>query len=758
MAHNLDVDLTEFVRFNIKCIQFFGYFSPDFRNNSQRKLLFRIYAALFVGFAFILSLLSQIANMVDAFGDIEKMTEASFLLFTNLVQCFKIYTFANHGKKVWNLVYSMNRSDFKPNNLAQYWIVVNEIKTSKIISKLFLLACTLTCVSWAISPLLDKRGSDELRLPLSGWYPFSTEKSPAFEFAYTYQIFTTWVGGLGDISMDTFMSGTIMVISTQLSLLKDGLENVARNIKHDKSSVNKNLIQCACHYRSIIQFAAEVTNLFTTCITAQFVVGVIIVCMSMFQMSLVSVLSFQFAAMLLYQICVLMEIYLWCFYGNEVMLKSDQLTQAAYMSEWLDGTEEFKQNLLFLMTRTQFPLKLYASGIKMDNDPIYKLDLRDLVKINVKSIEFFGYLSPDFHSFLAKILYFIYASTFVGFMFVLYTTSEVINMILVFGDIEKMTGASFLLLTHLVQISKLYVLIFHKSKVRRLINSINREEFQPKNQEQYNFLINDIRTSKTVTILFLLAGFATCALWAIFPFLDKTEKTVKLPLSGWFPFDTTKSPVFECAFVYQTVGALVNGLGNISIDTFLSGIIMVVSGQLKILNNSLQTMKPNCKANDTERRQKLIDIIIHHRSIIQFAQEMTWLFTTCIMSQFVVSVIIICITMFQMSLVSPLSLQFLSMALYQACMITEIFLWCYYGNEVILQSGKLTQSAYMSQWLSSSKKFKHDLMFFMTRSQNPLKLYAGGYFTLSLETFMAIVKSSWSYFAVLNRVHTTDNV
>nr|CAM84010.1 olfactory receptor 12 [Tribolium castaneum] len=374
MAHNLDVDLTEFVRFNIKCIQFFGYFSPDFRNNSQRKLLFRIYAALFVGFAFILSLLSQIANMVDAFGDIEKMTEASFLLFTNLVQCFKIYTFANHGKKVWNLVYSMNRSDFKPNNLAQYWIVVNEIKTSKIISKLFLLACTLTCVSWAISPLLDKRGSDELRLPLSGWYPFSTEKSPAFEFAYTYQIFTTWVGGLGDISMDTFMSGTIMVISTQLSLLKDGLENVARNIKHDKSSVNKNLIQCACHYRSIIQFAAEVTNLFTTCITAQFVVGVIIVCMSMFQMSLVSVLSFQFAAMLLYQICVLMEIYLWCFYGNEVMLKSDQLTQAAYMSEWLDGTEEFKQNLLFLMTRTQFPLKLYASGGKVTQSYLLNLE------------------------------------------------------------------------------------------------------------------------------------------------------------------------------------------------------------------------------------------------------------------------------------------------------------------------------------------------------------------------------------------------
>ncbi|XP_044258923.1 odorant receptor Or1-like [Tribolium madens] len=329
-----------------------------------------------------------------------------------------------------------------------------------------------------------------------------------------------------------------------------------------------------------------------------------------------------------------------------------------------------------------------------------------------------------------------------------------INMILVFGDIEKMSGASFLLLTHLVQISKLYVFIFHKSKVRRLIDSINREEFRPKNQEQYEYLVNDIRSSRLVTILFLFAGFATCALWAIFPFLNKKEKTVKLPLSGWFPFDTTKFPIFEFAFVYQTVGALVNGLGNISIDTFLSGIIMVVSGQLKILNNSLQTLKLDYKAKSRENRQKLIQNVIHHQGIIHFAQEMTGLFTTCIMSQFVVSVIIICITMFQMSLVSPLSLQFLSMALYQTCMITEIFLWCYYGNEIILQSNKLTQSVYMSQWLDFPKEFKKDLLFFMTRSQKPLKLYAGGYFTLSLETFMAIVKSSWSYFAVLNRVHT----
>lgn len=246
MKQKLDIDLTEFVQFNIKCIQFFGYFSPNFKTKSHRNFFYHVWSCLFVGFAFILCLLSQIANMIDSFGDIEKMTEASFLLFTNLVQCFKIYSFMNHGKRVWDLVYSMNRKEFKPKSEKQYQILINEIKTSKIISKLFLLACTLTCVSWAVSPIFDKRGEDTLRLPLSGWYPFSTKKSPGFEFAYAYQIFSTWIGGLGDISMDTFMSGTIMVISAQLSVLTNALENVS-------NGKNKNLIQNVRHYKSIIQ-------------------------------------------------------------------------------------------------------------------------------------------------------------------------------------------------------------------------------------------------------------------------------------------------------------------------------------------------------------------------------------------------------------------------------------------------------------------------------------------------------------------------
>jgi hypothetical protein len=52
---------------------------------------------LFWGYTYVLCLASQIADMVSVFGDIEQMTETSFLLLTNTNQALKIYVFRAAG-------------------------------------------------------------------------------------------------------------------------------------------------------------------------------------------------------------------------------------------------------------------------------------------------------------------------------------------------------------------------------------------------------------------------------------------------------------------------------------------------------------------------------------------------------------------------------------------------------------------------------------------------------------------------------------
>ncbi|XP_063911996.1 uncharacterized protein LOC135128848 [Zophobas morio] len=249
------VDLTDFVKLNIKFLHVFGCFFPDFHGPSLKKCAYWVYSVVVVVSLFGLCFASQITFFVISYGDFGKMMEVSFLLFTNVAQAFKLYCFLNYGSRIWNLLHKMNENIFQPRNDVQCDIVESDMRVSKIITKSYLLACTLTCMSWSISPLTEERGGGKMRLPLNGWYPFRTDKSPVFELIYVYQCLSTWLNGVVDISMNTFISGTIMFISAQLSILNDELVILGEKVEED--SVRRHfcdhLLRCINHYKSIIK-------------------------------------------------------------------------------------------------------------------------------------------------------------------------------------------------------------------------------------------------------------------------------------------------------------------------------------------------------------------------------------------------------------------------------------------------------------------------------------------------------------------------
>jgi hypothetical protein len=254
----MSLDLKEFVSFNVSCLYIFGYLSPEFKKSSRKKTYYGIYFVLFWGFTYVLCLASQIADMVAVFGDIEQMTETSFLLLTNTNQALKIYVFMFNGPRVRRLIKSLEREEFQPKTRVQYETIVEEIKMSKMITKVFLFMCLVTCCLWGIFPFLDRRPGESIRLPLSGWYPFDTNRSPIFELVYVYQIFATWINGMGNITMDTFLSGCIMIISSQLAVLNEAfriikLEEQDCGEIQQKRNSTKSLVRNIRHYKNIIQ-------------------------------------------------------------------------------------------------------------------------------------------------------------------------------------------------------------------------------------------------------------------------------------------------------------------------------------------------------------------------------------------------------------------------------------------------------------------------------------------------------------------------
>lgn len=146
--------------------------------------------------------------------------------------------------------------------------------------------------------------------------------------------------------------------------------------------------------------------------------------------------------------------------------------------------------------------------------------------------------------------------------------SEFINFILNAGNRKELSSNLFLFLTHFVQVQKFYHIYRYQDILKNLIAQTERKEFVPNTLKQQYILKEYIKKSKITTTVFMIACFATCSLWGVYPF---TDETLTLPLAGWFPWETKESPNFELTYIYQITAATLNGLTNISIDTLISG-------------------------------------------------------------------------------------------------------------------------------------------------------------------------------------------
>lgn len=85
-------------------------------------------------------------------------------------------------------------------------------------------------------------------------------------------------------------------------------------------------------------------------------------------------------------------------------------------------------------------------------------------------------------------------------------------------------------------------------------------------------------------------------------------------------------------------------------------------------------------------------------------------------------------------------------------MTLQILLPCYFGNEMMVASEKLSTSLFHSDWINKSDAFKKAMKIFMENAKRPLKLSSFGVFDLTLDNFLKVINSTYSLYAVMKNV------
>uniref|UniRef100_A0A2A4J3V9 Odorant receptor n=1 Tax=Heliothis virescens TaxID=7102 RepID=A0A2A4J3V9_HELVI len=176
-----------------------------------------------------------------------------------------------------------------------------------------------------------------------------------------------------------------------------------------------------------------------------------------------------------------------------------------------------------------------------------------------------------------------------------------------------------------------------------------------------------------------------------------------------------------------------------------------ISTQLNRRNDLYSTSYKDKQQEGLAIQERLKKCVQHYYQILRFAKEVESIFGEAMVVQFFVMAWVICMTMYKIVGLSVYSAEFVSMAVYLGCMLAQLFIYCYFGTQLKVESELVNQSIYCCDWLKLSPRFRRQLLVMMQCSGRPIAPRTAYVIPMSLDTYIAVLRSSYTLFTFLNR-------
>ncbi|KAI4497870.1 hypothetical protein M0802_006986 [Mischocyttarus mexicanus] len=318
---------------------------------------------------------------------------------------------------------------------------------------------------------------------------------------------------------------------------------------------------------------------------------------------------------------------------------------------------------------------------------------------------------------LSKYWYIIHSFFMLGFI----TIPQSTYLLMIWGDMELMTE---ILATANVPITmsciKLLFARYHLESLRPLLSSFIEDWKRPKSESERSFMLDNAKKARSISIwCTTLAHFMT-SIYIIPRTLmiarmqrDQFESQHMVVYPAYFPYDINETPAFCISCFGQIVAAYSATVSYIGVDTFVTMLVLHACAQITNLRHALKNL-PN---GVTEIANN-------------FTQELKWIIMDHDENEFPV-------------------VKLFFVVLFVVVTLVQLYLYCYVGDMLIVESSGIGTSVYESQWCNLLAKDARNILFVMHRSSIPLCLTAGKFGTFSMEMFSNILKTSIGYLSVL---------
>ncbi|XP_039302412.1 odorant receptor 46a isoform X3 [Solenopsis invicta] len=169
-----------------------------------------------------------------------------------------------------------------------------------------------------------------------------------------------------NVATETVILGFCLQICAQFDILICRLRKVIESDEKQENELNSatnktsRLSENIHYHLYIIRFAKMVNKVFSQIVFIQFFVSILVLCTSVYYLSSHKTVT-DFIKLGIYTSCMFVQIFMYCWAGNEIILKSIGLSEAVYKMEWILLTISERKDLLMIMMRSTKPIKFTSS-------------------------------------------------------------------------------------------------------------------------------------------------------------------------------------------------------------------------------------------------------------------------------------------------------------------------------------------------------------------------------------------------------------
>ncbi|XP_043665354.1 odorant receptor 13a-like [Vespula pensylvanica] len=222
--------------------------------------------------------------------------------------------------------------------------------------------------------------TDRSLLLLPAYFPYETMTSPIFELTFICQIIGLVYYTTAYTAVDTFLAMLILHVCEQLSRLRNDLIYLNTNTKEHDFQMQLNYI--VKRHNDLNRFVDTIEKRFNVMLLFEILGCTLQLCMECFhglmlmvddgeQVPVLELFFFTF-----YIIYVLLQLYLYCYVGEQLWSESTEVARAAYECKWYELLPNEARSLILIIRRSRSPLRLTAGKFCIFNHELYSSVLK----------------------------------------------------------------------------------------------------------------------------------------------------------------------------------------------------------------------------------------------------------------------------------------------------------------------------------------------------------------------------------------------